>query len=118
MNMRGFPGYSFFLDHHCLLSAFEASSGSNTKHGLSGLSVVSAYSAADITHLFVLAVSPTELPCITDPPGFCFHWASMKLYTNGMARNSGGHSSSAPVHALFSYQSSLTKHKFRGKTCY
>lgn len=45
----GFLGLLCFLECHCLLSGFKASSGFNGKHGLLELSAPSTYSAVGIT---------------------------------------------------------------------
>lgn len=60
----------FFLEHHCLLSALEASAGSYSKHGLSRLSALPAYSAVHATH-----VACTR---------FEFHWSPMHHRSTGI----------------------------------
>ena len=76
------------LPSFCLWS--RSSSCSNRKHGLSGLSALTAYLAVDVTHLPVLTLSPTEFPHITGPLGFCAHGASGRLFAFGTARDSSG----------------------------
>lgn len=60
--MIGLLDHFCSLEHQFLLSAFKASSGSNGKHGLSGLAMLPCH-----------APSLTELPCIVGPLGFCAH---------------------------------------------
>ena len=67
----------------------KASPGSNSKHGVSRLSALTAYLAVDATHLPVLTLSFTESPCITDPCKSCAHGASVRLFAFG-TRNSSG----------------------------
>lgn len=67
----------------------KASPGSNSKHGVSRLSALTAYLAVDATHLPVLTLSFTKSPCITDPCKSCAHGASVRLFAFG-TRNSSG----------------------------
>ena len=95
-DMDGFLGFLCFLKHHGLLPAFEATSNSNWKHGLSVLWAPLAHSQIE-TPLPVLTLSLAKSPHVVSP-GACAD---------------GRHTHTR--HQPLSYWTSLTKHMFTGR---
>lgn len=82
--MIEFLGSSCFLEHHCLLFAFEASSASNTKlcsNGKCSCQCSCLVSLRLSILIPVLALSLAELPRAVSPPEFCAHRTLQILYT-------------------------------------
>lgn len=66
----------------------------------------------------VFALSLTELLYTVSSPEFCVHRTSQTLYVNGAARNGKRCTeltSFAHTYATLSYQTSVSKHKFKDK---
>lgn len=73
----GFLGCWSFLEHDCLLTMFKASSGSNGKHGFSGLLFI------DVICLLCTPFESCWLTHIVDPTGILCSWGIWMLFAFG-----------------------------------